>query len=254
LRAGILLLARTARLGAALFGAAMLLAPAAGAATVSVSGGTATFKAATREANDVKAGNIAIGGSDQLTIADANAPVAAGNGCVVRLGQATAGSAYGDSGDDDVILQGFYIPPTSPTILDGGSGDDTYTSSIGLAPIVAGSGIDTLDQRGTMETFSGFTFASCPGCYNRVIGTAQGDEITGDERSQIIVGSQGTDTLDGGPGQDVLDGGDDDDVLRARDGAVDVVRCGAGVDEVAADPFDVVARGCEAVSRAKLRR
>ena len=50
------------------------------------------------------------------------------------------------------------------------------------------------------------------------------------------------------PGLDLLDGQDGDDTLRARDGAADAARCGAGTDSVQTDAPGVDALdGCETV-------
>ena len=60
----------------------------------------------------------------------------------------------------------------------------------------------------------------------------------------------GADVLTGGLGRDTLDGGSGNDQLMARDGIADSVRCGGGIDTVAADAFDSASSDCESVSRA----
>ena len=57
--------------------------------------------------------------------------------------------------------------------------------------------------------------------------------------------------MNGGIGGDVLNGDDGDDVIDARDGFVDNISCGTGVDEVQADPGDTVTADCERIIRSR---
>jgi Ca2+-binding RTX toxin-like protein len=84
-------------------------------------------------------------------------------------------------------------------------------------------------------------------------GGAAEDTFSGGGASNRIDGGGGEDFLDGGPGVDDLRGGKARDAIRARDGGVDVVRCGSGVDFAIADPEDVVF-DCERVDRGGRRR
>ena len=90
----------------------------------------------------------------------------------------------------------------------------------------------------------------------------------------VIMGTHGADDLRGGPGDDLLAsegawgaspedtapddvhaGGGDDLVDTVSDPpSRDVVRCGAGHDEVQADPRDRVAEDCEMVERIDLSK
>jgi hypothetical protein len=56
-----------------------------------------------------------------------------------------------------------------------------------------------------------------------------------------VDGGDAADTVDGGSGQDQITGGDGSDLLRARDGEIDNLDCGAGSDDVIADPEDTYA-------------
>jgi Ca2+-binding RTX toxin-like protein len=87
-----------------------------------------------------------------------------------------------------------------------------------------------------------------------VEGSLSGDTLAGDDGPNTLRGSAGDDTLTGGGGADIIDGGTGtdtisgdagDDVILARDGEVDRIACGDGVDSVVADPQDVVAADCE---------
>lgn len=101
----------------------------------------------------------------------------------------------------------------------------------------------------------------------RIVGTDRPDYIPGgggDDQlfgrggSDTIVGGAGDDRLDGGAGNDYLDAGrgvdrisagPGSDTVLAADGEADRISCGAGNDRVIADPVDVVAADCEAVTR-----
>jgi Ca2+-binding RTX toxin-like protein len=87
-----------------------------------------------------------------------------------------------------------------------------------------------------------------------VEGSLTADTVAGDDGPNSLRGSAGDDTLSGGGGADLIDGGTGadtisgdagDDVILARDGEVDRIACGDGVDSVVADAQDVVAADCE---------
>jgi Ca2+-binding RTX toxin-like protein len=87
-----------------------------------------------------------------------------------------------------------------------------------------------------------------------VEGSLSGDTLAGDDEPNALRGRAGDDTLTGGAGADIIDGGTGadtisgdagDDVILARDGEVDRIACGDGVDSVVADAQDVVAADCE---------
>jgi hypothetical protein len=108
-----------------------------------------------------------------------------------------------------------------------------------------------------------------------------GAELVGSGGADALRGADGPDTIDGGAGPDDIDGGFGDDkivggsgqdsisgdrrggdcgplwckypygndTINARDGERDSVTCGAGQDNVSADPADIVAGDCESVTR-----
>lgn len=81
-------------------------------------------------------------------------------------------------------------------------------------------------------------------------GTVRADVLDGRGGKDTISGLTGADVLIGGPGRDTIDGGKGDDRIPAHgDLTRDRIVCGAGRDIVTADPADVVATGCEVVSR-----
>jgi TolB protein len=80
-------------------------------------------------------------------------------------------------------------------------------------------------------------------------GTARADRMLGRSDAELLCALGGEDLVRGGAGSDRLFGGDGDDRMEARDGAFDVVGCGAGRDTVVADRRDLVGADCEVVSR-----
>jgi Ca2+-binding RTX toxin-like protein len=165
---------------------------------------------------------------------------------------AVGGLAYGDAGNDRLVYRGFTQGFHFPLVLDGGGGNDTYAFEWQFVPtaMVAGSGIDTLDEStaDTRAMVMNFDMLICPGCADRVIGTPAADRITGDSRAQTIQGGDGDDVLDGGGGTDTISGEAGNDTITSRDGKPDVVTCGAGTDTVAADRRDTVSPDCESVT------
>jgi hypothetical protein len=84
-------------------------------------------------------------------------------------------------------------------------------------------------------------------------GAAGKDLLKGGRGKDRLYGGPGPDTLVGGAGADRYYGGPGRDVIRAKDGARDIVSCGAGVDRAFVDRIDVVARDCEGVKGKTLR-
>jgi Ca2+-binding RTX toxin-like protein len=191
-------------------------------------------------------------GDDELTTRE-NSPdnpiLKGGDGDdVLTLSEAGGGQAYGGDGDDRLVFAARLISGP-PLLLDGGDGNDTYKFTQQLIPtsMVAGSGFDTLDEGGPIAPFAGIDFdmSTCPGCVERVIGTATADHIAGDGRSQVIFGGAGDDQLEGGGGSDVIAGEAGNDIIDSDDGIFDVVSCGADLDTVTSDSRDLLSRDCE---------
>src|SRR3954454_18469682 len=98
-----------------------------------------------------------------------------------------------------------------------------------------------------------------------VEGSPSSDTVAGDDEPNALRGGPGDDTLAGAGGADIIDGGTGadtisgdagDDVILARDGEVDRIACGDGVDSVVSDAQDVVAADCEVrgIARSRDRR
>jgi dipeptidyl aminopeptidase/acylaminoacyl peptidase len=80
-------------------------------------------------------------------------------------------------------------------------------------------------------------------------GSGRADRIRGGSGDDQLCGLAGNDTITGGPGSDRLYGEEGNDTIQSRDGAFDVVGCGAGKDKVIADRQDLVGIDCEQVRR-----
>jgi dienelactone hydrolase len=75
-------------------------------------------------------------------------------------------------------------------------------------------------------------------------GDAGNDRLRGDAGADRVKGGEGADRLVGGDGSDTIGGGPGADRIKAKDGAVDRIKCGPGRDRVSADRRDKLGRGC----------
>ena len=71
-------------------------------------------------------------------------------------------------------------------------------------------------------------------------GNLGSDRITTGSGPDSLNGMAGNDTLTGGAGVDSFDGGDDDDTINSRDGNIENVTCGPGIDRAIRDLGDVL--------------
>jgi Ca2+-binding RTX toxin-like protein len=171
-------------------------------------------------------------------------------GQAVLVGADGADTLAGDGGNDALL---------------GGPGDDTLAGGPGMDSLSGGDGAgDAADYRGARSrvtvSLDGSANDGEPGERDNVGPDVEGitgggteDSFYGDGASNRIDGGAGEDYLDGGPGLDELRGGTARDAIRARDGGVDVVRCGSGVDFAIVDRVDLLF-DCERVDRGGRRR
>ena len=91
-----------------------------------------------------------------------------------------------------------------------------------------------------------------------VVGTAGADSLRGTPKRDVMHGKGGKDRLQGLAGNDLLNGnggsdrlfgGAGNDRLEARDGRLDRLSCGRGLDTAVVDAADKVAADCEIVRR-----
>jgi Ca2+-binding RTX toxin-like protein len=129
-------------------------------------------------------------------------------------GTAKADTIFGLGGND--VLLGF----AGNDLLDGGAGNDQLDG---------GPGNDKLKgQKGNDE----------------LTGGAGDDVLIGGPGKDKLNGGKGNDKLFGNGGRDSLVGGPGNDAIDARDGVVELVKCGPGKDSVKADKKDRLS-GCE---------
>lgn len=162
-------------------------------------------------------------------------------------------SVYGEEGDDDFFVSGFFDGSAAGGIVDGGSGYDTLKTNIGftidLATGVASSfggsfrvaNFETLfaaPYESGLTTFLGDeganTFAVNPlFITNRgsvsFSGRGGDDSLSGGISDDSLDGGDGNDNLTGLAGNDAIVGGNGNDVLRGGLGN-DLLNGGAGID------------------------
>jgi Ca2+-binding RTX toxin-like protein len=177
---------RGALLGVALF-FAVLGAPCAQAATVSVVGSTLTFTAASGEANDT---DIVYEGT-VTSIVDRAVTVTPGAGChatnpnwVICDGTLDTFNINMGDGNDYVLMWGY---PGGQVTINGGTGADTIRDYQDTADVQGGSGNDDI-----MDTGGG------------------GDSLKGGDGNDTISGGGEEGSIDGQAGSDVLGGGNVD--------------------------------------------
>jgi len=104
----------------------------------------------------------------------------------------------------------------TPVTLTGGSGTSTLMGGGSATMLAAGAGQTTMTAGGGNTTFTG---------------------------------GPGPSTMTGGNGHNAFNGGSGDETIDSRNGVAEQVGCGAGSDQVVADPDDTVAADCEQVDR-----
>jgi Ca2+-binding RTX toxin-like protein len=171
-----------------------------------------------------------------------------------------AAELIGNSGDDTLHYT-QRAPGQTPSRMDGGSdndlylweGPDPFDAQFPARAIVPGGGFDTL--KADLGPFGGgitVDLAACGGCVERVIGSQLDDVLLGDSRPDVLVGRGGNDVIDPRGGPDLVDAGAGDDTINTRDGTLDLVTCGEGLDSLRADGrnLDHAGSSCETVLRA----
>ena len=135
----------------------------------------------------------------------------------------------------------------------GGTGDDVFNALLGGVVLNGGPGRDFADFSSTGAGDYSLDGVANDGPHNAnvmpdvedVDGTSGDDRITGSGVPNRLRSLSGDDVIVGGSGADSLDAGPDDDTVFARDGVVDSIICGPGVDQVFVDWNDVVNADCE---------
>lgn len=137
----------------------------------------------------------------------------------------------GTGGDgNDTIDGASYIGPPQ---VDGGPGSDRLTATGGGAVVHGGDGDDELGE----------CSSDCAGGAAAFFGDAGNDTMVGASRGATLDGGEGDDAITliagfpGAPGNGVRAGAGADTV-KAKQGAVDIIDCGDGVDTVGHDQGD----------------
>ena len=203
------------------------------------------------------------GGEDTVYYTGSNAGVTVN----LRTGEGSGGHAAGDSirGFENIIgsehadtLSG----DDENNVIEGNGGADTLEGGYGNDRLEGGAGADTLDGGGgedtvyytgsnagvtvnlrTGEGSGGHAAGDSIRGFERIIGSAYADTLTGDDGDNVIEGGAGADTLDGGDGDDRLWGDLGDDTLRGGAGdywlwgsaGADTLDGGGGEDTVSYD-------------------
>lgn len=168
--------------------------------------------------------DVVLSGIESFT-AIAGAGNAAGVGDTINAGGSTAtGAAFPSGFAVSVGCPGCgIIGGGADDTLTGGAGNDTVTGGLGADTIAGGLGDDTLGDggpgQGDTVDYSGSATAvtvtlnvnavgegldALTG-FDNVIGSAQGDSITGDGNPNVITPGAGNDTVNGGLGADTYD-------------------------------------------------
>jgi Ca2+-binding RTX toxin-like protein len=139
---------------------------------------------------------------------------------------------YGNQGDDTLI------GGSGNDSLYGGKGNNVLYGGLGDDSLKAGTGNSTLSGNQGNDTLIG-------GLGNDSLMGGQGnDVITGGKGDDTMNGGQGNDTLTAGAGNNSISGGAGNDTIYCRNGFVDTVDGGAGVNSAQYDDgptiFDVV--------------
>lgn len=152
----------------------------------------------------------------------------------------------GRAGENDNVVSIEQITTYSPGALVGSDGPDSFD-------------LQPASDRGPMS-------AQGRGGDDKIVGDDDVEQIDGGPGDDYLEGGFSDDTIVGGPGRDRVFGDDTgatcwaygsctlpygNDTIDVRDGEVDQVDCGIGVDTVKADPQDVLS-GCENVDTGPL--
>jgi Ca2+-binding RTX toxin-like protein len=173
----------------------------------------------------------------------------------------------GLAGDDVLLGDGPTDPATGIALDPAAVGDDVLESGRGADAMEGGGGVDTVSylerldrvrvdlgsraavqgQSRERDTVTGVENVWGGLGHDTLLGDGNANVLWGGPGRDVVIGRGGADVVAGGPGRDTLRGEAGDDVIAARDGAADVIACGAGADRVATDDErkDAVQRDCE---------
>lgn len=202
--------------------------------------------------NDVLKG---LGGNDSFYADEGDDTVFGGSGDDSLRNAVGQDKYFGEAGDDYLDAGGSN---DGRDVYAGGPGDDQIDYSDYVVPLT----IDVTDENGDGAAGEGdYVHAD----FERIVGGASNDLMTGGGSAENLYGYNGNDTIDGGRGSDQLfgsngnddlNGGEgrdyvygeanDDVVFLAGDDAYDYGDCGSGTDTIYVDAYDSNTSGsCE---------
>jgi len=167
-------------------------------------------------------------------------------------------------GGREVVVTGttVFIPPrfTGGGGSGGGGGGDYGSGGDPTGPLGTGGCLNAIVGTSDRDTLIGSEAGDVVfgleagdriegrGGHDCLIGGSGNDVLRGERGSDRLTGGRGDDVLVGGPGVNAYDAGPGKDYVDARNGTVELVRCGADRDQARVDRRDRVS-GCERVSR-----
>jgi RTX calcium-binding nonapeptide repeat (4 copies) len=197
--------------------------------------GVVVYRAAPGERNDVL-----ITASDGVFVGD-SVPIHAGPGCesadryFVRCDQTSRALIRLGNRDDRAKVTlprdpGTKIERFERVAIDGGRGDDVLTGGPEIDTLLGGRGKDDLRGGAGVDRLlaGGYGLSTDP--------TA--DRLHGGRDSDLLMGSAGPNLIEPGPGADQVDAGGGRDIVLTRDGTIEQIHCGAGLDSAVIDGFD----------------
>jgi Ca2+-binding RTX toxin-like protein len=123
----------------------------------------------------------------------------------VLIGGPGNDTAAGGGGDDRYLFDADVALGADTLTERSGEGTDTLdfaaTDSLGATVALGLTTAQTVNANLTLTLSSATTFEN-------IEGTAQDDELTGNDRANVLRGNQGSDRIRGGLGADILEGGD----------------------------------------------
>jgi Ca2+-binding RTX toxin-like protein len=118
--------------------------------------------------------------------------------------------------------------------LEGGDGKDTLIGGVGADSLAGNASADSLRGGGGTDILRGH------GGNDQLYGESAADRLYGDAGFDLLDGGSSNDRLDGGSDNDTIYGQGGDDRFYAKDGTIDQLFGGSGVDSAQLDSNDII--------------
>jgi Ca2+-binding RTX toxin-like protein len=149
-----------------------------------------------------------------------------GRGDDVLWGDDGSDELHGGDGGDHLYGGSGSFGVEAADRLDGGAGFDLARYDFSIRPVI----VNLATGLATGGDAEGDVLSNIEG----LVGSSQGDQLTGDGADNVIYGQNGPDLIRGGGGDDVLEGGGQNDSLFGGEGA-DILRGGDDFDHARYD-------------------